>query len=217
MAEAGDGVFFVMRIVDTMLGATIAYVFSHLLPHWEHEMVSGLAAHLLRAERDCAAAALKIDYDDQAYRLGRRRLFDAIAALSTATSRMLEEPASTPHDLRELSEFLAAAYVFAAEIASVQVFLRSREAIDPQLRAAVKDAAQVVDARLEAALTGAAAMAPRASEDAETEVLEDDPYRSAGRLARRLRRMTQVARRVGDLGARIARPKPESPSLAAPS
>lgn len=206
MAEAGDNIFFVMRIVDTLLGATLAYAFSYLLPHWEHQTISGLATALLRAAQDCARAALTVDYADQAYRLARRRLFDAIAALSTATSRMLEEPASAPEHARELSEFLAAGYVFAAEIASVQVFLRSQTVIEPQLGDAVTQAGRVVDAALEAALASTAFGGSRhvGSMQGDDSDVAKDGYHSAGRLARRLRRMTEVAHRVSALGARVA-------------
>ncbi|MDB5650465.1 MAG: hypothetical protein JWL62_1985 [Hyphomicrobiales bacterium] len=209
IAEPGDDIFFLMRIVDTALGATLAYGFSFLLPHWEHQTISGLVPDLLRAERACARAALTMEYADQAYRLARRRLFDTIAALSTATSRMLEEPASARHNSRALSEFLAAGYVFAAELASVQVFLRSRDVRDPQLAEAVTRAGQVVDAQLEAALAGTRLAG--GSYDGvvlpDVDSLESETYEGAGRLARRLRRVIQVAGRVSRLGVSAGRPE----------
>ncbi|MDB5593129.1 MAG: hypothetical protein JWM36_90 [Hyphomicrobiales bacterium] len=218
IAEPGDDIFFLMRIVDTALGATLAYAFSFLLPHWEHQTISGLVPDLLRAERACARAALTMDYVDQAYRLARRRLFDTIAALSTATSRMLEEPASARHNSRALSEFLAAGYVFAAELASVQVFLRSRDVRDPQLAEAVTRAGQVVDAKLEAALAGTRLAS--GSYDgvvlADVDSLESETYEGAGRLARRLRRVIQVAGRVSRLGVTAGQPETVEPKTLDP-
>ena len=150
-----------------------------------------------------------MDYADDAYRLARRRLFDAIAALSTATSRMSEEPASAPHNLRDLSEFLAAGYVFAAEIASIQGFLRSREVIDPQLADSL---AQGGSARRRTDDVGARGSIGPSDRTAETmriwmggEPVENS-YHPAGRLARRLGRMVEVAGRSSSLGARLLRP-----------
>jgi uncharacterized membrane protein YccC len=195
MAEPNEEVFVLVRVVDTAIGGMIAYAFSYLLPHWEHQSVARMVPDLQRAQIDCARLALAVDTSDQSYRLARRRLFDTIAALSMAVTRMVEEPGASVTQTRALSEMLAISYVFAAELASVQVFLRSRaDRTDPKLVDALSRARKAVLNNL----TREAPPAERAGSGQLTEIdsLDRESYEGAGRLARRLRRVIQVAERA---------------------
>ena len=199
VAAPDEEIFLVMRVADTAIGALIAYAFSHVLPQWESQSVARLLADLHQAEVDGARRTLALQTSDQDYRLARRRLFDAIAALSAAVTRMLDEPKASAGamDARRLSETLAAAYVFAAELASVRVFLRSRADPNDRKLAAALDHARVA---VEHRLTGAEKEA-EADRTVRLDSLDAETYEGAGRLARRLRRLIQSAARV-----RAARP-----------
>jgi uncharacterized membrane protein YccC len=202
IAEPNESIFFLMRVVDTGIGGAIAYAFSFFLPYWEYQTIAKLTPDLLHAELDYARQALTVDFSDQAYRLSRRRLFDAIAALSTALSRMLEEPASARYEVRILSEFLAAAYVFAAHLASVQTFARDRLGRrEPGLAAKIELTRRTVEEKLTyvqevarpTAETPVAFAAPDVN-PTEGEAREDDDL-----LVRRLRQSIEAADRVGAL------------------
>ena len=188
-----EGVFVLMRIVDTAIGGLIAYAFSHFLPHWEAQSIRRLEADLHRAEAECARSALGLHTSDQDYRLARRRIFDAISALSAAVTRMLDEPGASGAEARRLSEVLAIAYVFAAELASVRVFLRSRADLDDdELAAALDHARHTVEARLADVSGQPVAISATVRIDS----LDPETYEGAGRIARRLRRLIQVAERI---------------------
>ncbi len=133
MPEASFAV--VERVVDTVLGAAIGLGFSFLLPHWERR---GLPL-LLGRVRQCAAgyidAALEPGLAPLTYRLARKRFMDAIAALSQATARMLDEPRAQQRPLAPLHGAVVHAYLLAAQLASVRFLLDYRAAdFDPGRR-----------------------------------------------------------------------------------
>ncbi|MBL8446871.1 MAG: FUSC family protein [Zoogloeaceae bacterium] len=124
MPEANFAV--VERVVDTVLGAAIGLGFSFLLPDWEHRglpillnRVRGAAARYIEATLDPALAPL-------AYRLARKQFMDAVAALSQATARMLDEPKAQQRPLAPLHGAVVAAYLLAAQLASVRFLLEYR-------------------------------------------------------------------------------------------
>jgi hypothetical protein len=88
---------------------------------------------------------------------------------------------------------LAAAYVFAAELASVRVFLRSRADLDDAPLAAALDHARV---SVERRLAGAPVPADTSGPSVQIDSLDAESYVGAGRLARRLRRLIQAADRI---------------------
>lgn len=125
----GDTRFLVdQRLIDTFIGATLAWGFSYVLPRWEYQDVPHQLAGLMRAQRDYAQAVLEaLQHDEGAFRIARKRLFDALAAMTGLYSRMLEEPASQRRALRELARLITHSYLLAAHLASMRV-LRARRA-----------------------------------------------------------------------------------------
>ena len=109
----GDGfVLIVPRMVDTVLGCAIAAAAAFLiLPDWQ-----GRQLHLVLA-RVLDTAARYLDSvlgqyrsgmrDDLAYRIARRDMHNADAALSTALSNMLREPGHVRRNLDAGFRFLA--------------------------------------------------------------------------------------------------------------
>lgn len=137
LAPAG-GALFVERVLDTAIGAGIAYLFSHVFPHWEAESLPRLMTDMLKADLEYVRQALKLEPDSLAYRLSRKRLLDTMALLSGALSRMLDEPSSVRHRRVEaLGSLLTANHLLASHLASVQMFFRNRtgqvptETLDP--------------------------------------------------------------------------------------
>jgi uncharacterized membrane protein YccC len=122
----GSGFVLTERIVDTVVGAAIGLGFSFLFPTWERNTLPGLLASLRQAAANYVSAALDPGLPPLAYRLARKQLLDAVAALSQATARMLDEPRSRQHPLAPLHGAVAAAYLLAAQLASVRFLLEYR-------------------------------------------------------------------------------------------
>ena len=128
------------RLIDTAVGALLAYVFSFVLPHWERRDLPKLAASLLEAAVQYASATLAVPAQDLDYRLARKRVTDAIGLLSIAFGRMLEEPKSRHFIKAELSAFITANYLLAAHLAAVKVMLQRRTKDIDAVRASQTDA-----------------------------------------------------------------------------
>jgi uncharacterized membrane protein YccC len=114
------------RIGDTLIGAALSYVFGFLLPSWERHELPRTIANLLKADRDFAAAAMTRQREEQSYRLARKRLFDAVAAMSGAVRRLADEPATGKDLLARLNALLSANYLLLSDLTSMQVLYSLR-------------------------------------------------------------------------------------------
>ena len=125
----GDVRFLVdQRLIDTFIGATLAWGFSYVLPRWEYQDVPRQLSSLMQAQRDYTLAVLEAQQQDEsAFRIARKRLFDALASMTGLYSRMLEEPVAKRRALRELARLITHNYLLAAHLASMRV-LRARRA-----------------------------------------------------------------------------------------
>ena len=123
---------FFERVVDTLIGAGLSYVFSFLLPHWERNDLPRLVKALLTADRNFADAALRRVHLRQPYRLARKRTLDAVALLSGAIRRLADEPNTNRRTLAALNELLGANYALASDLASMPILMKTRGAeLDP--------------------------------------------------------------------------------------
>ncbi len=122
----GSGLLIEQRVLDSVIGAGIAWFFSFVLPHWEAHDMPGLVQALNRATRNYADQALRLDGEPNRYRLARKGMIDAISLLSGALRRMLSEPESRRLDVPALERLLGSANLLAAQFASTQVHLRAR-------------------------------------------------------------------------------------------
>jgi len=111
------------RILDTVIGAAIAWGFSFILPNWESSGIPRLTNEVLAASAAFARETLLPGQELMRYRLARKRLIDAVAALSMSISRMAGEPGSRRQVLAPLNEFITSGYLLAAQLASVHGLL----------------------------------------------------------------------------------------------
>ena len=109
------------RIGDTLIGAAFAHLFSFVWPSWEIAEAPGLARRLLARASRFASVALKPGVADQDYRLARKDLIEAVAALSDSAARMGGEPMRTQRGLEEMTAMLIAASVFAAHVSAARL------------------------------------------------------------------------------------------------
>jgi uncharacterized membrane protein YccC len=200
------------RLIDTAVGALLAYGFSFVLPHWEYRDLPKLAGNLLEAAVRYASATLELPAQDLEYRLARKRFTDAIALLSMAFGRMLEEPTSRHVIKSELSAFITANYLLAAHLAAVKVLLQRRaKEIDAahagQLMNATREA---VRTDLSQAITVLTRQAQIAIEVAELQTLRGDTaipsfdWNAEASLHHRLRSIVADARKIRELSAAMA-------------
>lgn len=118
------------RVADTLIGAALAQLFSHVLPRWEFNEAPRLAARLQSQVADFAKVALDGGASDQDYRMARKSMIEAIAALSDSAGRMGGEPQTVRRGLDELAAMLIAGYVLAAHISATRLFVRERRGAD---------------------------------------------------------------------------------------
>ena len=141
----------IARLADTLVGAAIAHLFSHVLPRWEFVEARRLVARLLAQIAAFADVALRRDAPAQDYRLERRALIEAIAALADSAERMGGEPRAAQRGLNELPPMLIAAHVVVAHLAAMRLALHIA---DPAATTSARAEAEAARAWLRGALAG---------------------------------------------------------------
>jgi uncharacterized membrane protein YccC len=122
------------RLLDTLIGAAIATFYSYAFPSWEFHALPQLIRNVLKANGQYIDAAKDLlqgrTKDDFLYRLARKRFMDSLASLSSALSRMLEEPADKQYAAADLNRFIVQNYLVVAHIAALRLlFQRHREGL----------------------------------------------------------------------------------------
>ena len=121
------------RLVDTLIGAAIAHLFSFVLPNWEVSEAPKIAQRLKDRAAAFAEITLQADAPEQDYRLARRDFMEGLAALSDSAARMGGEPRSTRRALDELSAMVTAAAVAAAHVSAARLDAAESEDARAQL------------------------------------------------------------------------------------
>ena len=154
-----------VRLADTLVGAAIAHLFNYFWPRWESSEAPGLARRLQTQLAAFAAAALG-DVSEHDYRLARKNVIEAMAALSDSAGRMSIEPITARKGLDEMAALLIAAYSLVAQLSAARLAVRiGAPGVDPAIRdwlqafLAVPSAAAAVDADPAAGPLAAAAVA----------------------------------------------------------
>jgi uncharacterized membrane protein YccC len=120
------------RLVDTAIGAAIAYVANLVLPQWERQGAPAIARAFLGQLAIYALHSLRWDAHEQEYRLARKSLIEALAAMSESATRMRGDPKAQRALWEDYGKLIAAAYATAAQIVTVRLLIRSRRAeLDP--------------------------------------------------------------------------------------
>ncbi len=124
------------RLADTLIGAAIAHLFSYVWPSWEFSEAPSVARRLQARLAAFAGVALRPDAPDQDYRLARRNMIEALAALSDSAGRMSIEPTATRKGLDEMAALLMAAHGLVARLSAARLDARTgvAPAPDPAIR-----------------------------------------------------------------------------------
>jgi uncharacterized membrane protein YccC len=125
----------VVRLADTLIGAAIAHLFNYVWPLFEFAEAPRIATRLQARLAAFAAVALKPDGTEHNYRLARRNLIEAIAALSDSAGRMSIEPMQARKGLEEMAALLIAAHSLVAELSAARLAVRTgASGPDPAVR-----------------------------------------------------------------------------------
>ena len=190
---------FFERVVDTLIGAGLSYIFSFLLPHWERNDLPRLVKGLLSADGAFADAALRRAPVRQPYRLARKRTLEAVAQLSGAIRRLADEPNTNRRTLAALNELLGANYALASDLASMPVLMKMREAELDLARADAEIAAMRIRVSEILSAGSISDPGPAPAREALSGLKENFAMTV---LARRLAHIEHTARKVARLAAR---------------
>jgi uncharacterized membrane protein YccC len=113
------------RLADTLIGAAIAHLFNYFWPRWESSEAPRIARRLQAQLAAFAAAALRADVSDHDYRLARKNVIEAIAALSDSAGRMSIEPVAARRGLDEMANLLIAGYSLVAELSAARLAVQT--------------------------------------------------------------------------------------------
>jgi len=115
------------RLADTVLGATLAWAFSYVLPSWERRTLPRQIERALAALRAYAEHALRSDpHAGVAQRLARRSAYDALGTIAVALQRSRFEPRGVRPPLVELASMLDAAQRLMAHLSVIRMSLALR-------------------------------------------------------------------------------------------
>ena len=183
-AEAAPAI---ARLADTLVGAAIAHLFSHLWPRWEFTEAPRHATRLLKQIDAFADVALRPDATGQDYRLERKALIEAIAALSDSAARMGGEPEAAQRGLEELATMLIAAHGVVAQLSAARIALRAGDPAEAdQARVEAAAARRWLSSELGAG--GAAAT--------QAEIDRAEPFSALKRATRRLTAAAETYRQA---------------------
>lgn len=159
MLNAGPSPVFdvVERMLDTLIGVTIAWAFSYVLPSWERGQMAALVKRTLAAQARHARVALglwqlqAVDNEPEIqWRLARREAYDSLSALVQATQRSLSEPRAMRPPLEPLGRLLAYSYQLLAQLTTVKtmLLLQRGRLTHQQVDLPLKQTAKAIEAAL---------------------------------------------------------------------
>jgi hypothetical protein len=129
-ADTSPGFDVLERLADTLMGVTIAWAFSYVLPTWERSHIAALVNRTLAAQARHARVALglwqlqAVDNEPELqWRLARREAYDSLSALVQATQRSLSEPRAKRPPLAPLGKLLTYSYQLLAQLTTVKTML----------------------------------------------------------------------------------------------
>ncbi|CAN5334217.1 hypothetical protein BH09BAC6_BH09BAC6_19960 [soil metagenome] len=120
----GVGVLVEERIVDTLIGSTIAFVASYIIfPAWEFEQIQQSLREVIYANLNyLVKIAESVTGKNVAmldYKLARKDVFVRSANLSAAFERMTSEPKSKQRKIKEVHKFVVLNHILSSYVATI--------------------------------------------------------------------------------------------------
>ncbi|MBB4196491.1 hypothetical protein CCR94_19810 [Rhodoblastus sphagnicola] len=139
LLDPGETAPVASRLIDTVIGAGVAFLFNFLLPNYERYSAGALASAFLRRLATYADKALRWDVAVQDYRLARKALIESLSALGES-SRLARKNPGAENFWPSYSKLIAQAYFTAAQIVTIRLLIRNRIAeLDARACAALLD------------------------------------------------------------------------------
>ncbi len=192
-----DGMPLVERLLDTVLGALLAWAFSYVWPSWERRTLPASVTSALDALRAYAVASVDPRADAALQRRRRRAAYDALASVAAAVKRSGVEPARVRPPTRELFTFVQRGNALMAHLTSIRLLLSRRRAPTgtPEAARAIEETTRAFERALASVTDGGASLAPAEPADLPAE----PPERLAlPWLLRRMQIAVVDATRAGD-------------------
>lgn len=126
LADPVESAPVLVRLIDTAVGATIAFLANGVLPQWERHGAQAIARAFLLQLSNYARRSLRWDAPEQDYRLARKSLMESLGEMSESAQRMRGDPAAQRALWAEYGQLIAAAYTTAAQIVTVRLLIRTR-------------------------------------------------------------------------------------------
>jgi uncharacterized membrane protein YccC len=193
------------RVLDTLIGVSIAWIFSYVLPSWERTQVGALVARTLAAQDKHAQLALALAQPragetnpELGWRLARREAYDSLSALVQAVQRSLSEPRAVQPPLQDLERLLGHGYQLLAQLTAIKtMLLQRRDRLDlGLLQQPLHEAQQAITRALREGAPPAPAGAPNEERGAML-ALPDVPERDLTPwVQRRLQLAVDIAREL---------------------
>ncbi|MEO6959775.1 MAG: FUSC family membrane protein [Burkholderiaceae bacterium] len=166
------GVQFVIseRLVDTIIGCSVALLCSYILPWWEHGFMASLSQAAKTANQDYLKAGLryatisraqrseqdllpadqiKLDSEqaeaELAWRVARQRVHIAFSNFAAAFYRMMDEPVARQENVPELNHLLIQNHVLASQISAAIPLLAALPAVPAGIRQALDSISDLLD------------------------------------------------------------------------
>jgi uncharacterized membrane protein YccC len=193
------------RLIDTLVGAALAFGASFVLPSWEHLSMKRLIADLLRAHARYVTVVSAADTPDVQYRLARKNLFDSIALTSAAFRRMLLEPRAQQRAVAPINDFITTSYSCASNMTALRLFLENEanDAYSEHVVLRLADTAQQLVRAVDAPHSAPDQLASHVLEDRPAPQLMAQLAEPHAALTRRLDIIAEQARRLSLLARTI--------------
>jgi uncharacterized membrane protein (TIGR01666 family) len=120
----GVGLIVKERIVDTIIGSSIAFVASYLIfPSWEFEQIQQNLRDVINANANylvkIAESITGTEVNSIEHKLARKDVFVKSANLSAAFERMTSEPKSKQRKIKEVHKFVVLNHILSSYIATI--------------------------------------------------------------------------------------------------
>ncbi|MCW2316515.1 putative membrane protein YccC [Rhodoblastus acidophilus] len=139
LLDPGESAPVVSRLIDTVIGAGVAFLFNFMLPNYERHGARALANAFLDRLASYADKVLRWDVAAQDYRLARKALIESFSSLGESSKLARDNPGVGKFWPR-YSKLIAQAYFTAAQIVTIRLLIRNRiDELDARDSAALLD------------------------------------------------------------------------------
>jgi uncharacterized membrane protein (TIGR01666 family) len=140
------------RIVDTIIGSTIAFIASYLIfPTWEFEMVKTSLGEVITANVNYLVKIAKSitgkNVSTTEYKLARKDVYVKSANLSAAFERMTSEPKSKQHNIKHIHKFVVLNHILSSYTSTVasEITVKGMHKATPETLKLVKKSIAVLN------------------------------------------------------------------------